>query len=302
MKVKRLVVSAILVIIMFMGVFGLAYYNKASMNNPMSQYSSLLDLQRSVNFDFMVPEMVAKSNDAKMYSYLGQIVEVVTNEFTFRAGKTVGENADISGEYKTFDIDKKYTANQSDLGTINARYRTDNKICIINMSVSGMDYSIKFNSYKDERDAFESFGINFDALIEDKHTDSTEVDSTIGSDQTLTDSTIEDKNDVKFIKIENGDLGIEFFIADTVNSISQVYSNNELAILLDNKLVFVVEYYPDGNSSIEYNGYSVYKPDNNFVIRYAVKNPFEQGSDLYNDYYTIIENIDTVVNTFNTLD
>lgn len=307
MKAKLIAIICVMLVLAAI-LFGLQYkngFNGASTTNPMSSYDSIADLQRSVNFEFQIPAIVSNGKNLKLFNYLGSMVEIQSDDFTFRAAPFVADGADVSGDYSTYNIDKEYI---DESGSIKVRYRSNEQSTLINLTMLDMSYSIKFNAVLDEIKAFEQFGINTAGLVPYNKSEIIEEDnhSSDGDKLEKTEDTNEkintpDNNELTFRIFEDKDMGISFMIPSIVSDITGVYSNNQLAIMLGNKVVFVIEYYEDGYSADRFNGFTLKEINESYLIRYIINNEFEKDSQLYKDYYTLIENIDTVANTFNNL-
>ena len=238
-----------------------------------------------------------------MYSYLGQMVEIVTDEATFRAARTVNENADVSGDYSEYDIDVRYI---DDYETLTARYRATEDKTLININTGTVHYSIKFNKRISDKEAFTLLDINYTQL------DAYVIDDINTTPSNTPDNNTEDNVDVEdnngneksktFELVENKDFNISFMMPTLNNQLKYVSSGNEIAVMLADKVIFTIEYHENGYNSKEYVGYSLLGLDNKFLIRYIVDNDFEKNSTEYKDYYTIIESMSTIKSTFNRME
>lgn len=294
-KLKGYAISAVILIISIaIGCLLVEAYN-VHKSSPVSSCKSIADMQNSLGYSFSVPYIVSHCENCDIKCYMGQIGEVSTDEFIFRVGKTVGTNADISGDYSEYSIEKYYKSEDNEFLF---RYRSNGKgICLINMSYRGIEYSIKFYNCDNEEEAFKEFGINYENLIEIEK-DTEDTSDSINEGNQIND---ESSNASElFERISNDEMGIEFLVAKTLNSVKEAYSGDELALLLDNKLIFVIKYSSETNTDC--SGYSVYQLKDGYLIECISKNPFnkEEQPGLYQDYITIMDNIEITINTFNT--
>lgn len=299
MKGKLVAILAVLFILAGI-IFSISYKNGFNLNqtsNPMSEYDTIADLEKAVNFDFQVPAIVGNASNKKMFNYMGQMVEIQSDDIIFRAAPFIDYNADISGVYDNFSTDNKYISEDE---SVWVRYRLNEKNTIISLKIGDIAYSILFNKPINEEEAFEMAGINTSSLkpfIED--TEKVENKTDDKEDTNNTESKTDETSELMFRKYENSSLGISFMIPDVQSKVMEVDTENTVAVMLKNSAVFVIEYYKNGYKTEEFNGYTLQCIDENYLIRYVVNNPFDKGTQEYLDYYTLIENMDTIVSTFN---
>ena len=301
----KLTVIICIICVLAVGLMGKAYIDGANTNqvntvNPMSEFKTIADLQNSVAFRFQVPSVVAETNNISMYNYMNTMVEIQSDELTFRAAEFIGDKADVSGDYNVYPTDITYIDGSE---TTEVRYRTNNTKTIINITSGGIAYSISFNSYLDEITAFDKLDIDLSSLkvkqkeeVENTQDKKEETDVKNNDNNVAENNTTDEELTFKLYKVDN--TSISFMLPNITNEIKTVYADNQLAVMLGGKLVFVVEY-TENKTNTEYNGYVVSRLDDNYILRYAVNNPFEKDTQIYEDYYTIIENMNTVIDTFN---
>ena len=301
----KLTVIICIICVLAVGLMGKAYIDGANTNqvntvNPMSEFKTIADLQNSVAFRFQVPSVVAEANNISMYNYMNTMVEIQSDELTFRAAEFIGDKADVSGDYNVYPTDITYIDGSE---TTEVRYRTNNTKTIINITSGGIAYSISFNSYLDEITAFDKLDIDLSSLkvkqkeeVENTQDKKEETDVKNNDNNVAENNTTDEELTFKLYKVDN--TSISFMLPNITNEIKTVYADNQLAVMLGGKLVFVVEY-TENKTNTEYNGYVVSRLDDNYILRYAVNNPFEKDTQIYEDYYTIIENMNTVIDTFN---
>lgn len=310
MKGKLIGIIVILAILGTM-LLGLSYrngFNATTTSNPMSSYDSIASLQSSIPFKFQVPAIVANGKNLKLYNYMNIMAEIQSDEFTFRAAPYIDEKADVSGDYSSYTIDEQYTSNNEG---VNVRYRANDKNTLVNISTltdgSWMTYSIKFNSILNKEDAFEKLGIDYSnlAVRQDKQIEQNDTKETDNKDESNSNNSEynignEDKNsELEFTLYKSDELEISFMLPKLKSDLTGIYSNNQIAFMMGNELIFVVEYYERGYQEQQFNGFTINKLDENYIIRYEVNNRFSKDTQLYEDYYTIIENMNTIANTFN---
>ena len=326
MKGKVAAIGTILVIIFIVLLMGKSYQQGGSMNsvtNPMTSYSSLAELQKSVNFKFRVPSIVAKAENIEMFNYSGSMIEIKSDRINFRAARFIDAKADVSGDYNEYATDIWYKSKEAEPEGVNTlvRYRTDGKNTLVNISDGSIAYSVKINEFMSEADALSALSIDITKLttfdsseLDSKETNTESSDDSVKDEIKNTESETNDTVDknsgsnneevstedeqLTFRVFKNDDLGISFMLPNTPNELKGVYSNNQLAMMLEDKVVFVVEYYEDGYSNTEFNGYQVVRLNDSYVIRYIVNNTFDKNSQLYKDYNTVTENISTLASTF----
>ena len=313
----KLTVILCIICVLAVGLMGKSYIdgantNKVSTVNPMSEYKTIAELQNSVPFTFQVPNVVAEADNLALFNYMNLMVEIQADDMVFRAAEDIEAKADVSGIYEEFPIDNTYRDGNE---TISVRYRTDNKITLVNITTRGsanadlvsentvykkLSYSIKFNYYMSEIEAFEKLDLDITKLkyveVEETQKEETNTEVETENNNTVENDSSNDELTFKLYKVEN--TSISFMLPNIANEVKTVYADNQLAVMLGGKLVFVIESI-EADTNTEYNGYVVTKLENNYILRYAVNNPFEKDTQIYRDYYTIIENMQTVVDTFN---
>lgn len=313
----KLTVILCIICVLAVGLMGKSYIdgantNKVSTVNPMSEYKTIAELQNSVPFTFQVPNVVAEADNLALFNYMNLMVEIQADDMVFRAAEDIEAKADVSGVYEEFQIDNTYKDGNE---TISVRYRTDHKITLVNITTRGsaiadlvsenpvykkLSYSIKFNYYMSEIEAFEKLDLDITKLkyveVEETQKEETNTEVETENNNTVENDSSNDELTFKLYKVEN--TSISFMLPNIANEVKTVYADNQLAVMLGGKLVFVIESI-EADTNTEYNGYVVTKLENNYILRYAVNNPFEKDTQIYRDYYTIIENMQTVVDTFN---
>lgn len=301
----KLTVILCIICVLAVGLMGKSYIdgantNKVSTVNPMSEYKTIAELQNSVAFKFQVPEIVANSTNMSMYNYMNTMVEIQSDELTFRAAEFIGDGADVSGDYNHYPVDVTYI---DETGTTEVRYRTDNIKTLVNITSGNIAYSISFKTYLDEITVFDKLDVDLSILkvkqkveVEETQKEETNTEVETENNNTVENDSSNDELTFKLYKVEN--TSISFMLPNITNEVKTVYADNQLAVMLGGKLVFVIESI-EADTNTEYNGYVVTKLENNYILRYAVNNPFEKDTQIYRDYYTIIENMQTVVDTFN---
>ena len=320
MKARILIVISVLIVLV-----GLLYTSgiKSGMqigisNKPVHEYSSISDLQDSVNFNFQIPSAVGNGRIKKLCNYMNNIIEIDTDEINFRAAKFIAYDIDLGGNYSDYTIDNEYSNDEQEIWV---RFRsgnmenTDDTASIVNLKIQDIAYTIKIYSQVTEDEALGIIGINKEGLVEsNKLTDSGDNDDKVNdtdsedieSDDTEPDDTGNNlyenisPDDIRYKQYESKDMQVTMMIPDIGDRLTVVYNNNILSFMVANKTVFIIEYNKDGYSDADISNQNTLKLDNNHLLRY-VNNPFESGTQDSNDYTYLINGIDTLAMTFKSL-
>lgn len=354
MKIK-LVAVASFAILLFGIIYVLGFSEGGSLfnrpGNPTNEYSSLSQLEDSVDFEFQVPAIVGNGEVQSMKSYMNTMVEIVTDRLTFRAAEWIDYPVDLNGDYLEYDIDNEY---ESEDGRIWVRYKAieGDNYASVNMKIDNTAYSIRFNSFRSESDAMTDLGINLasmksvDRVIKDDSNESDGENESSSNEDMLTDAIgninpsdyentqeeerpqqdiDEDSTDINeqipsdideqaddnsdntdeqsepsFTRYENINLKVSMMIPQVTSELTPVENENSIVFMMGGQSIFVIEYYPNGYSNLDFPGYSTIQLDDFHILRYVVNNTFDKSSQEYLDYYTIIENLDTLAMTFQT--
>lgn len=302
MRIKHIVIA--LIAVLFLGMTFLSFrsgINLQGAKNPVSDFSSIADLQKSVSFSFLVPTVISEEENLEMHNYSGSMVEIkaVESGIIFRAAPFISNDADVSGDYREYETDNIY---HNEIGEI-TRFREDTEYgTIVNITTNSIAYSISFDKAISEDEAYRILGIEKNNLIpgnvteeESNQTENISKDNTGNTENTESNTS----DDVTFSIFENSESNMKFMLPNVESKITDVYSNNTLTLLLQDKLLFAIEYYPNGYDTSSFVNQELITLDDTHILRYIVNNDFEESTQEYNDYEAMMQNIETIADTFN---
>lgn len=283
MKKKSFGIPAIL--LLFICVFAIMGYTigikGATSNNPTSTYNSITQLQNSVNYDFMVPNIISDDGILEMRNIMGSMVEIRTNNLLFRAAPFVAYNVEPSGDYTKYNIDNRYI---NEDGTLYVRYRTDgDKITIITIKMENIAYSIEYNYYTTEDEGLHNLGINI-AEMKPITLEELQIDKTDTEEENA-------DTDISF-KQYNSKTGISFLIPEINGNVTEYNTEKSFNLVVNGSLVLMIQSLDSVNIEDipEENRIEL---DNKYVLRYNLTPDSEDA-----DYLLVVNNIDTIANTF----
>lgn len=244
--------------------------------------SSINDLQRKVNFKLDVPSYVTDTKDKlQMEVVAGQIAQINTDKFVFKASYFVDNDADILGLYEKSKTEKKYNVNDSDIKYFKYRqgYKDYPNCTLLNWCTDETTYGLMIEDDISFEKALDIIGIDKKNISEVNDTESTEsTDNTELKEYKLTDNLSIDMPEFKQeIRVE--DLG------------------DQVAVYAGNALLFVVAV---NNAEVDLGSSddaSVIDAGNGTKIYYNKDNTYDPGTDDYSDYELWLSTIDSALKT-----
>ena len=110
-KKKSFIIGLVLLSVMtFVAVNGIKSGYKGN-SNPIRKYSSVSSLHKESSFNFNVPEVLLNETDLVYENISNYMVNIYNDSYIFRAAPFVHEDADLGGNYDTYDFDKSYDVN-----------------------------------------------------------------------------------------------------------------------------------------------------------------------------------------------
>ena len=244
--------------------------------------SSINDLQRKVNFKLDVPSYVTDTKDKLQIEVVaGQIAQINTEKFVFKASYFVDNDADILGLYEKSKTEKKYNVNDSDIKYFKYRqgYKDYPNCTLLNWCTDETTYGLMIEDDISFEKALDIIGIDKKNISEVKDTESTEsTDNTELKEYKLTDNLSIDMPEFKQeIRVE--DLG------------------DQVAVYAGNALLFVAAV---NNAEVDLgpsDDASVIDAGNGTKIYYNKDNTYDPGTDDYSDYELWLSTIDSALKT-----
>ena len=283
------VVLMVLLLIMFIGSFNNGIGLRQN-NSSIKNYKSIDELMNNTSLDLEIPEYILNKCDGDVYieSIMGQFIQINKSDFVLKIALFVDNNADTLGLYDKSSVDKMYIVKDDDMSFF--RYRTGHEIyngcTLINWVKNGLAYGLMLDYIVSEDEALEILNISKEKLqpTNSKEGNNTNIIDDINLDTSSTlNYTIGDNINIDLPKFES-DLNII-----DANGIAQFYINK--------KLIFVILYNEYDINSGTYDGHKEIIINDDIVIKYIEENPFEKGTEAYNDYDKFITTIDNISNS-----
>lgn len=296
---KTALVTLVIIALMMVCIIGIDHgIEQKSTEGPIGDYRSIASLRRSVDFQFSVPDIISESTNLEMHCYGGSMVEIIDpkQEITFRAARFIDENADVNGDYSKYETDVRYIDNME---TMLLRYRGGDQGTLINIRDGSIVYGVKFTEKMSPEQAFAKLDIDFSKLeaFPDEEPDKSESGESLEtSGEQKIDTPKTEELSYKLYAID--DMDIQFMLPETNSKVVVASTEDQLAVMIDTSIIFVIEYRKEGFKLEEFIGFSIRELSDKHLLRYVVDNPFKRDTEQYRDYYTIIENVDVVVDTF----
>lgn len=333
MKIKIIALGSVLLVMaaLLLGIYYKNSGSNAQQSNPMKEYESLSALQKSLGFDFKIPNIVRDSMDksgSKLFNYSNMLAEVVTDDLTFRAAEFIAYDADISGDYNKYEVDNQFINSDESLWV---RYRSnETDATIVSLKMNNIAYSIKFNTLIDEENTFKLLGITeevfetMEVFELDKQTgintgtvkgsiksDGRDEQSETGKQSEANDNKDVDipedeknkkDNEVLYVEYVSDKLGISLLIPKTSEEIVEVYTEDvekaSSTFMIHGNVAFNITRYYDWIVDENTGNKNSIQLDKNSELNYIVDNPFDRNTEQYNDFDILIKNIDKVAKSF----
>ena len=294
MRIKITHIIIIFVILGVLFVFGWkSGFQMQSAQSVNKEYSTIQELINHTSFDFIIPNNIANDTLVSTRSIMGNMVEIETMNYLFRAAPFIAYNVEPSGDYTKTEVDNRYINSDE---TLYVRYRAEGNKTLVTLKIDNVAYSIIYNTYVDENKALTELGINKDEMEIFEYTpemDKENSETNINDDTSqLGDGTDDSSKNISFRLFESDEMNVQFMIPETDASITEVCSGNSLSILMNMELAFTIEYYEpkeDGTNTYDLSQFTggCIELGDGYLLRY-----------LDTQDNIIINNIDIIASTF----
>lgn len=267
-----------------------------SNSNGIKEYRSIDELIDNTGFKLSMPNFVYNytGDIIKISSVMGQIVEIDTNDFVYKASPLVSYNADILGMYENANKDYMYTVENNKDGVVFLRYRLgypEYEHCtLINWCTSETTHGVIIGKEMNENEILELFDIQKETLRE---TSTEEILALESGNITSNKTTETTETNLQYQRYEIGNkFSIELPIFES--NVSMIDSEGVCIVYLDKMMILAIIYNDYDIDNNTFDGQSELKIDNNVTIKYRDKNPFSKEHIDYNTYNLFLENINHI--------
>lgn len=298
---------AVITTVWLIGVAAMAMLglNKTNMSlgmtaaKPIHEYNSIEKLASKSDLEFKIPDFILLNEDIdKCFQYADGSVNIVGDRFQLHIAKSmiidgkVITNINIADTSDRLSFNKTYSVEDNEFGIQYVKYQIGDTYTAISWFTSDLSYGLKllnFDGVNGKESLINAVGVN---------------------PETLTEAETNISNNAESIKLKEykfNDLGIKISIPElqdinlmnVVESIKTGDANDKVTVILNDKIILVLEQtVTSNNSESELLNYIYY---DGYTIEYFKNNPFEKGSKEYNYYETMVNNIDTIVKSFGIL-
>lgn len=268
-------------------------------SQDIEKYSSIDELIQHTDFKLSIPNFVYnyRGKIFNISSTMGQIVEMDTNNFVYKASPLVSYNADILGLYEHTDNDHMYTIknNADDIKFFRYRLNYPNyeHCTIVNWCTSKTTQGIIIGKVMNPEEIIKTFNIDKESMKETSQKEIYELENSVVS------------SDIKGEKVTNNliykryNVGNKFSIElpEFNSSVNVIDEDGLFMFYLDKKLVLVIIYNDYDIDTNSFSGQSELKLADGVVMRYRSKNPFDKSHVDYVNYNNFIKTIDYIKGT-----
>jgi len=262
-------------------------------------YSSIDELIQHTGFKLSIPNFVYNYNGKilNISSTMGQIVEIDTKDFVYKASPLVSYNADILGMYDHTEEDHMYTIKNNADGIKFFRYRLNypnyEHCTIVNWCTSKTTHGVIIGKVMNVDELLKTFNIDKESMKETSKKEIYELENSGVSPDS------EDEAVTNNIKYKRYDVGNKFSIElpEFNSSVNIIDENGLFMFYLDKKLVLVIIYNDYDIDTNSFSGQSELKLADGVVMRYRSKNPFDKSHVDYSNYNNFIKTIDYIKET-----
>lgn len=273
-KKKSFIIGLVLLSVMtFVAVNGIKSGYKGN-SNPIRKYSSVSSLHKESSFNFNVPEVLLNETDLVYENISNYMVNIYNDSYIFRAAPFVHEDADLGGNYDTYDFDKSYDVNgETSITKLRIRYNEDGENTILTWVSSGVSYYLDIRNRSYTEDILDILGLTMEDLDE-------QIEHEISISKTI-------------LGIFNAEITIPENISLTVIEDKE----NEVALfMMENILVFTI----GKQNNIEGDVTSI-ELTSGYKLNYISKDTFEQYNKTLDEYNKLIDNVEEISESFNVL-
>lgn len=270
-------------------------------NKGISEYKSIQDLINHTSYPICIPNFIYEYNSSELSikDTIGQIAEIECNDFAFKASPLISYNVDVLGLYEKAEVDNMYTVSENENGIVFFRYRAlypEYEHCtIIDWCTTETTHGLLLGQELTEDEVLELFGIDNAKLTETSvkeilkqegyinDGDELHVDTDISQDIIWEKHDIEDKYTIQLPKF--------------TSQLTTLNDEGAIIYYLDKTMVFVIIYNDYDIDSNAFGGQSEEKLTDGLVLRYRTDNPFDKGTNSYDDYDKFINTISHIKET-----
>lgn len=298
-KTKIYIIFAILlVLITLLSINGATSGMTGSSNSSgIKSYKSIDDMLDNTGFDVSIPNIVYNYSGEyiKIASTMGQVIEISSKDFSFKASPLVSYNVDILGMYDDCKEDKKYTVDKKDSRIKFFRYR---------LGYPGYEHCTIIDWCSDTT----TYGL----LIGKVLTRSEILELAELTEEELTETTTEEilalESENEYFKKDELNIEFEYKTYEIGNkfSIDLPIFASEINIIdedgiarfyIDKILAFVIIYNDYDIDSNAFSGQSETLLTDGIILKYRSDNPFDQSHIDYDNYNNFIKTIDSIKQT-----
>jgi hypothetical protein len=287
---RKAVIIVIATLIVICGLLALIGYSsgingESSNNKNIKTYdsSSIDKAVSSFSFKIDIPDIVRQEQDLEIRNIMGQIIEIGDENLVFKAASFVDNNADPLGLYDEAEIQNEYNvvSDNTDITFFKFRlnYEDYENCTLINWCTNETAYGLMLGYVITEDEALNILGIDREWLTD------------ISIEEVEEEVTTENTDEYNL----NNKLSIQ--LPEFSSEIQQIDMDGYTIFYMDKTMVFVVIYNDYDIDNDAFSGQSEYVVDNKTVIKYLSENPFDQGTNAYNDYDLFIGTIDNIAQT-----
>lgn len=303
-KPKDIKIKAIAVVItLLLALLFIKGYMGEKNTKGIVEYDSLNSLRQHVTSTIEIPTLLDSCTNIKADIIAGVIVEVHSDEMEFRAVDWVNDKADPLGIYdkpekEQNDVEYKRLDDNESLDITFFKYRLYNDYTVVNWVKQGMAYEIKFNSIVDMQTALNSLALNIDGLTLIEHDNTESIEDNTESAESSTEIAESNTENWEYIKSKN----IKYSVPNK-EYIRKIYSADEVIYYtIDNHNILAVVYNNVDKYIKEYSKDTNYCEFNGVYFMYSTVNPFDEGTDSFNNYNDFMSTMSDILSSINNIE
>lgn len=283
--IVRWLMAAIIVAISyiaFMGAMkdGLTLTNNS--NNKIDNMDSIDELLDTVHFPLNIPKYITESDDKLNIELIaGQIVQINTDKFVFKASSFVANDADILGLYEESKLENKYTVKNSDIKYIKYRqqYKDYPNCTLIDWCTDETTYGLMIEADISLDEALKIIGVDKKNIEEYSETADTEVDANSDYTEYSIDGVL------------------KISLPQFSEEVTHVDTGDASAFFAGDTMLFLVDYSKQDIKNGLYSDMDCIDISNDIKIYYDSNNAYDPNTEAYDDYNIWLSAIDDICGT-----
>lgn len=257
--------------------------------NAMWEYKSAKDMYNKTSLSLEIPEFLLNEPDNEFVGYMDGSVGIIGKRFEFHAGKLIGLNVNIAGVSGELTFNKIYECTNSN-GVKYLKYQIGNGFTAISWFTDDMMYGLRLLDYDgvNGMDALiKSIGVDPNNLVEMPETTDSKIDNTH-----------------ELYQFDSLGVSIELpkyndKLLTVVESIKNGDENDKVSFILDGSMVLIIE--QTATSAIEESAAVEFVELGSYTIEYFKSNPFDEGTDQFKYYETLVSEMNSIAESFKVL-